>query len=147
MGLKEQIQNDLKSAMRENDEVRKRTLRMALSAIRFFEIEKGVELDDGAVINILQKEVKARNEAISDAQRANRPDLVQENQQELAILEAYLPKLLSESELEALARQAIAEVGASSIQQMGQVMKLLIPRLQGRAGGEQASQMVRKLLS
>ncbi len=147
MGLKEQIQNDLKSAMRENDEVRKRTLRMALSAIRFFEIEKGVELDDGAVINILQKEVKARNEAISDAQRANRPDLVQENQQELAILEAYLPKLLSESELETLARQAIAEVGASSIQQMGQVMKLLIPRLQGRAGGEQASQMVRKLLS
>jgi len=145
--MKERIQNDLKIALRENDEVRKRTLRMALSAIRFFEVEKGIELDDSAVISILQKEVKSRNEAIADAQRANRPDLVQASQQELAILESYLPKALSESELEELARQAIAEVGATSVQQMGQVMKILIPRLQGRASGDQASQMVRKLLS
>lgn len=144
--MKERLQNDLKAAMRANDEVRKRTLRMALSAIRLFEVEKGIELDDSAVISILQKEVKSRNEAIADAQRANRPDLVQESQLELAILESYLPKALSESELEELARQAIAEVGATSIQQMGQVMKILIPRLQGRASGEQASQMVRKLL-
>jgi len=147
MSMKERIQNDLKIALRENDEVRKRTLRMALSAIRFFEVEKGIELDDSAVISILQKEVKSRNEAIADAQRANRPDLVQASQQELAILESYLPKALSESELEELARQAIAEVGATSVQQMGQVMKILIPRLQGRASGDQASQMVRKLLS
>ena len=145
--MKERIQNDLKIALRENDEVRKRTLRMALSAIRFFEVEKGIELDDSAVISILQKEVKSRNEAIADAQRANRPDLVQASQQELAILESYLPKALSESELEELARQAIAEAGATSVQQMGQVMKILIPRLQGRASGDQASQMVRKLLS
>ncbi len=145
--MKERIQNDLKIALRENDEVRKRTLRMALSAIRFFEVEKGIELDDSAVISIVQKEVKSRNEAIADAQRANRPDLVQASQQELAILESYLPKALSESELEELARQAIAEVGATSVQQMGQVMKILIPRLQGRASGDQASQMVRKLLS
>jgi len=147
MSMKERIQNDLKIALRENDEVRKRTLRMALSAIRFFEVEKGIELDDSAVISILQKEVKSRNEAIADAQRANRPDLVQASQQELAILESYLPKALSESELEELARQAIAEAGATSVQQMGQVMKILIPRLQGRASGDQASQMVRKLLS
>ncbi|MGB9640332.1 MAG: GatB/YqeY domain-containing protein [Anaerolineales bacterium] len=144
--MKERIQNDLKIALRENDEVRKRTLRMALSAIRFFEVEKGIELDDSAVVSILQKEVKSRNEAIADAQRANRPDLVQASQQELAILESYLPKALSESELEELARQAITEAGATSIQQMGQVMKILIPRLQGRASGDQASQMVRKLL-
>ncbi|MGB9521701.1 MAG: GatB/YqeY domain-containing protein [Anaerolineales bacterium] len=146
MSMKEQIQNDLKTALRENDEVRKRTLRMVLSAIRLFEVEKGIELDDSAVFSILQKEVKSRNEAIADAQRANRPDLVQASQQELAILESYLPKALSESELEELARQAITEAGATSIQQMGQVMKILIPRLQGRASGDQASQMVRKLL-
>ncbi|MGB9674238.1 MAG: GatB/YqeY domain-containing protein [Anaerolineales bacterium] len=145
--MKEQIQNDLKTALRENDEVRKRTLRMVLSAIRLFEVEKGIELDDSAVFSILQKEVKSRNEAIADAQRANRPDLVEATQQELAILENYLPKALSESELEELARQAIAEAGATSIQQLGAVMKILIPRLQGRASGDQANKVVRKLLS
>jgi len=147
MNLKERIQNDLKTALRENDEVRKRTLRMALSAIRFLEVEKGIELDDSAILSILQKEVKSRNEAIADAQRANRSDLVQESQHELAILEEYLPKPLTEAELEEITRQAIAEVGATSLQQMGQVMKILMPRLQGRASGDQASQMVRKLLS
>lgn len=147
MSTKERLQKDLQDSIRSNDEVRKRTLRMALSAIRLMEVEKGVALDETAVISILQKEVKGRHEAIADAERANRPDLVEASRLELAILESYLPKGLSEAELESLARQAIAEAGATSLAQMGQVMKILIPRLQGRAGGDQASQMVRKLLA
>ncbi|RCK71825.1 MAG: Transamidase GatB domain protein [Anaerolineae bacterium] len=147
MNLKERLQNDLKEAMRTNNEVQKRTLRMALAAIRLLEVEKGMQLDDNAVLGILQREVKARNEAIADAERAGRADLVAASREELAILEGYLPQAMSEAELEALVRQAIAEVGAQNLQQMGLVMKWLMPRLQGRASGEQASQMVRRLLS
>lgn len=147
MNIKEKLQNDLKEAMRTNNDVQKRTLRMALAAIRLLEVEKGMQLDDSAVLGILQKEVKARHEAIADAERAGRPDLAAASREELAILESYLPKAMSEAELEALVRQAIQEVGAENLQQMGLVMKWLMPRLQGRATGEQASQMVRRLLS
>ncbi|MCX8063316.1 MAG: GatB/YqeY domain-containing protein, partial [Anaerolineales bacterium] len=131
MSIKEKLQNDLKEAMRTNNDVQKRTLRMALAAIRLLEVEKGVQLDDNAVLGILQKEVKARHEAIADAERAGRTDLAAASRDELAILESYLPKAMSEAELEALVRQAIAEVGAENLQQMGLVMKWLIPRLQG----------------
>lgn len=92
MSIKEQLQNDLKEAMRTNNEVQKRTLRMALAAIRLLEVEKGVQLDDNAVLGILQKEVKARHEAIADAERAARADLVAASREELAILEAICRK-------------------------------------------------------
>ncbi len=146
MTLKDQLESALKDAMRSGDDLRKRTLRMALSAIRFSEIEKGAALDDNAVMAVLQKEIKSRQESIADARRANRPDLEAASQAEIQVLETYLPKSLSPEELETLARQVIAEVGATSPREMGQVMKTLLPRLQGRATGDQASQVVRKLL-
>jgi uncharacterized protein YqeY len=120
---------------------------MALSAIRLAEIDQGAALDEPAVLSILQKEVRTRQESIAEAGRANRPDLAEASQAEITVLEEFLPRQLSAEELEAMARQAIAEAGATSPREMGQVMKLLIPRLQGRAGGDQASQMVRRLLS
>jgi uncharacterized protein YqeY len=146
MTTKTLLENALKDAMRAGDDLRKRTLRMAISAIRMAEIDKGGALDENAILAILQKEVKSRQESIADAQRANRPDLEAASQDEIEILEGFLPKQLSLEELESLARQAIAEVGATSPREMGQVMKILIPRLQGRATGDQASQAVRKLL-
>jgi uncharacterized protein YqeY len=146
MELKSQIENDIKDAMRSKDETRKRTLRMALSAIKLAEIEKGGPLDDQGVYSVLQKEIKSRHESIADAERAGRSDLIAEAQPEIAILEGYLPQAFSQEELEDLARQAILEAGATSPQQMGQVMKLLMPRLQGRASGNEASQAVKKLL-
>ena len=84
--------------------------------------------------------------AIADAQRANRPDLAAASEAEISILESFLPKAMTADELDALARQAVAEVGATGIREMGQVMKVLMPRLQGRATGDQASQAVRRLL-
>lgn len=146
MDTKTQLETALKDAIRSNDELRKRTLRMALSNIRLTEIDKGVKLDESGLLAILQKEVKTRHEVIADAEKAARPDLIVEAQAEIAILEEYLPKALTEPELEILARQVIAEVGATSPREMGQVMKTLMPRLQGRATGDQASQVVRKLL-
>jgi hypothetical protein len=95
---------------------------------------------------ILHKEIKSRREAIADAEKAGRPDLIQAGEAEIAILEGFLPKGFSSEELDALARQAVTEAGATSIREMGAVMKLLMPRLQGRATGDQASQAVRKLL-
>jgi uncharacterized protein YqeY len=147
MDVKKQLENDMKDAMRAKDELRKRTLRMALSAIRLAEIDKGAPLDDQATYAMLQKEIKSRHESISDAERAGRPDLVADSEAEIAVLESYLPKPFTEEELEKLAQQAIDEAGATSQKEMGQVMKILMPKLQGRATGNEASQVVRRLLA
>jgi hypothetical protein len=146
MTTKVDLENSLREAMRSGDAARKRTLRMALSAIRFAEVEKGAALDEPAVLAILQKEIKSRRESISDAQQAGRPDIVADAELEIGILEEYLPQPLSAGDLEAMARAAIEEVGATSPREMGQVMKILMPRIQGRADGAQASQIVRELL-
>jgi len=146
MDTKSRLENDLKTAMRANDDLHKRTLRLALASIRLAEVEKGSRLDDTAVLAILQKELKSRLETIEDAQRAARPELIESARAEIAVLESYLPLQMSAEELEALAKQVIAETGASSTREMGQVMKILIPLLEGRATGDQASQVVRKLL-
>lgn len=147
MSLKTQLEDALKDALRSGDDLRKRVLRTTLAAIKQIEIDKRLTLDDAAVMAIVQKEIKSRRESIADAERANRPDLVAASQDEITLLESFLPKALTPLELEDLARQAIAEAGAASPAQMGQVMKLLMPRLQGRASGDAASQAVRKLLA
>ena len=146
MNIKEQLENDVKEAMRAKDELRKRSLRSALSSIRLAEIEKGSALDDAAVMAVLQKEIKSRQETIADAERAGRADMIAEAQAEIGVLESYLPKSFTAEELENLARQAIKEAGATSPKEMGQVMKILMPQLQGRATGNEANQVVRRLL-
>lgn len=146
MNTKGKIENDMKDAMRNKDDVRKRTLRMVLSEIKLAEVAKGDVLDEAEIITILQKEVKSRHEAIADAERANRPDLVVDANADITVLETYLPQPLTPAELEALAQEAIEETGATSMREMGQVMKMLMPRLEGRATGQEASQAVRKLL-
>lgn len=146
MSTKTQLETDAREALRARDDQRKSTLRMALAAIKLAEIDKGSPLDEGDVLTLLQKEVKSRHESIADAERARRPELAAAAQAEIAILETYLPKPFTQAELEDLARQVIAEVGASSAREMGMVMKTLMPRLEGRATGSQASQVVRNLL-
>ena len=146
MTTKNELQNHLKEAMRSGDVVRKRTLRMALSAIKLAEIDKSQALDETGIAAILQKEIKTRRESIADAQRANRPDLITATEAEIGVLEGYLPKAISPEELDQLARQVITELGATSMKDMGLVMKTLLPRLQGRAPGDQVSAAVKKLL-
>ncbi len=146
MSTKKQLETALTDAMRAGDDLRKRTLRMAISAIRLAEVEKREPLDESNVLGILHKEVKSRRESIEDAQRAERPDLIAAAEAEISVLEEFLPKSLSPDELEALVKEVITEVGATSMREMGQVMKTLMPRLQGRATGDQANQVVRKLL-
>jgi hypothetical protein len=146
MTAKKEIEDDLKVAMRSGDAQLKSTLRMILSSIKLAEIDKTTPLNESEVDAILQKEIKSRRETIADAKRAGRPDLAAEANAEIVIISKYLPQQLSAEEIEALAKEAITETGATSPKEMGAVMKLLMPKVQGRADGSQVSQIVRRLL-
>ena len=146
MDTKNQLEIALKEAMKTGDEARKRTIRMVLAAIRQVEIDRQVKLDETAMLSIIQKEIKTRKEAVDEARRAGRPDIVTDTEAEIAVLQTYLPLAMNADELKSLAETAIAEVGATSPTDMGKVMKLLIPRVAGRASGDQVSTTVRQLL-
>lgn len=146
MDTKTKLENALKDALRAGDAVGKRTVRMALAAIKQAEIDRQETLDESAVLALLQKELKTRRESLEEAQNAGRADIVAEIEAEIKIVQAFLPQALSLDELKALAEAAIAETGAASPADMGQVMKVLMPRIQGRAPGDQVSQAVRELL-
>lgn len=147
MLTKEALEADLQSAMRASDDVRKRTLRMVLTAIKLAEVDRRGPLDEPALLAVLQKEVKSRRETIEEAKQANRNDLVDSTQAEIAVLQNYLPRPLTPDELETLTRQVIDEVEASGPGFVGKVMKVLIPRVQGRADGKVVNVLVRNLLN
>ena len=147
MELKAQLNQSLKDAMRSGDALRKRTVRMVLAAIKNAEIDRQATLDEPTILGLIQKEVKSRHETIEGAQQAGRPDLITEAQAEIAILEEFLPQPLTDAELETIVRAAIAEAGATSPREMGNVMKIIMPQVQGRADGKVVSQLVRQLLS
>jgi uncharacterized protein YqeY len=147
MSLKQQLQEDLKEALRARDGRRKAVIRMALAGIINAEVEHGDELDDADVIAVLQKQARQRRDAISELRQANRPDLLAEEEAQLVILEEYLPRLLSREEVAEEARQVIAEVGATGMGQMGPVMRQLMSKLRGRADGGVVNAVVRELLS
>jgi uncharacterized protein YqeY len=137
----------MKTAMKANDDVSRRTTRMALAAIKQAEVDKQTTLDDAAVVALLQKEIKNRREAVEEARRATRPDLIADNEAEIKVLEAFLPKGLTPDELRELAQAAIAETEASTQTDMGKVMKALMPKVAGRAAGDQVSAVVKELLA
>ncbi len=146
MNLKTQLNDSMKDAMKSGDEVRKRTVRMALAAVKQAEVDKRIELDDMAVIGLIQKEVKNRREAIEEAKKANRADLIADNEAEIKVLEAFLPKAMPEEELRGIVSAAIAETGAASPADMGRVMKIVMAKVAGRAPNDRISATVRELL-
>jgi hypothetical protein len=146
METKSKLETALKEAMKAGDDVKKRTVRMALAAIKQTEIDRQITVDEAGVLGILQKEIKTRKEALDEARQANRPDLVAAAEAEIAVLDAYLPQAMSADELKALVEAAVAEAEATTPSDMGKVMKLLMPRVAGRAPGDQVSAAVRQLL-
>jgi len=140
------LNSALKKAMLAKDDSSRNTLRLLLSAIKLTEIEKGSQLDDAAIFSLIQKEIKMRKESIEGAQKADRTDLIDQANIEISILEAFLPKGLSAQELNDLVKAAIAESGATGPTDTGKVMKVLMPKIQGRAPGDVVSQAVRDLL-
>jgi uncharacterized protein len=147
MDLKTQLNESMKDAMRSGDTVRKNTVRMALAAIKQAEVDKRIALDDPAVIALLQKEIKNRKEALEEAKKAEREDLVEENEAEIAVLKNFLPEAISQAELRQIVKAAIAETGASSPADMGKVMKVALEKVAGRAPGGEVSAMVREQLA
>jgi uncharacterized protein YqeY len=146
MTIKTQLNDSMKDAMKSGDEVRKRTVRMALAAVKQVEVDKRIELDDAAVMSLLQKEVKNRREALEEAKKANRADLIEANEAEINVLQSFLPKAMPSEELRALVQAAIAETGAASPADMGKVMKTVMPKVAGRAPNDMVSATVRELL-
>ena len=147
MDIKSQLNEAMKQAMKSGDEVRKRTTRMALANIKQAEVDKRVPMDDAGVMALLQKEIKNRREALEEAKKANRADLVADNEAEIKVLEVFLPKAMPADELRSLAQAAIAETGAAGPADMGKVMKILMPKVAGRAANDQISSMVKELLA
>ena len=152
MDLRQKLMDDLKEAMREQDDVRKSALRSVLAAMKKAETEldasgQRVSLDDQDILAIIAKLAKQRQESISEFRKGGREDLVIEESADLAVLQAYLPQQLGRDEIEAEARQVIGEVGASGPRDIGKVMKPLMARLRGRADGKVANQVVRELLA
>ncbi len=147
MSLKDKLQQDLKEAIRSRDAQRKSVIRMCLFAIQRAEVEQGGELDEPALVAVLQKEAKQRRDAIEQFEDADRPDLLEAEKDELVILESYLPQMLSRDEIAEEARQVIEEVDASGMKDLGAVMRVLMPQMKGRAEGRLVNQVVRELLA
>ncbi len=146
MSIKKQLRDALTEALRSGEAQRKTTVRMALASIKNAEVEAREDLAEDLVLNLVQKEVKARQETIEAAKQANRPDLIEKAEQEIKILSEFLPQQLSAEELKALVQEAIQESGASSMSEIGKVMGALMPKIRGRADGKQANQFVQELL-
>lgn len=146
MSLKQELSQSLTQAMKARDEVRKIPLRLVMAAVKESEINKKEELTDAEVLRLVQKEAKARKEAISDAEKAGRQDLIDQAEAELAVLQEFLPEMLSEEEVAAIVEAVINETGAASMADMGKVMQAVMPKIQGRADGGVVSQMVRQKL-
>ena len=151
MGLREQLMDDLKDAMREKDEARKRAIRSVLAVVKRAETEldadgQRISLDDDAILHVIAKQARERQESIDAFRSGGRDDLVVREEADLAVLQGYLPRQMSREEIEVEVRQVIVEVGATGPQDMGKVMKPLMARLKGRADGRLANQIVRELL-
>jgi hypothetical protein len=147
MALKEQLDQDLKAAMRERAQLRLDTIRMLKSAIKYREIELMKPLDDAGVLTVIASEIKRRRDSVEQYRAGNRADLADKEEAEIALLQVYLPKQLSSDELRAKVDEAVAKVGAQGPKDMGAVMKALLPEVQGRAEGKAVSDMVKARLS
>lgn len=145
--LKTRIPDDMKSAMKSGDKRRLGAIRLLMAAIKQREVDERIELDDEQILVVLDKMVKQRRDSISQYEQAGRDELADQERFEIEVLQEYLPEALSADEISALVKQAIADTNAESMQDMGKVMGLLKPKLQGRADVGAVSAMVKQLLA
>ena len=146
-GLQDKIAAELLVALKSRDAVRVSTLRLLISAFRYKEVEKKRDLSEGEQLEVIQSEAKKRKEAVDSYMQGGRAELAAKEKAEFDILSAYLPNALSEQEIEALVRQAVATANAQSAKDMGRVMGILMPQIKGRADGKTVQQLVQKILT
>ncbi len=147
MSLKEKLNEDLKQAMRDKEVVKRDSIRAINTMIKQIEVDERRVLDDAEVIKLVQRGIKQREEAISQYRAASRDDLVQKEQEQVDVFMLYLPKQLSDEELESGMKEIISEVGATSLKDMGKVMGVASKKFAGVADGKRINEMVKKLLS
>lgn len=147
MSLKDRLSDDMKDAMRAQDKDRLSTIRMLLSAVKYKEIDLGKKLTDEEVVETITSQVKQRRDSIEQFAKAGRADLVEKEEAELRMLQGYLPEQLTPGEIDAEIEKAVNEAGASGMKDLGKVMKLLMPKVSGRADGKLVSDKVRERLS
>jgi len=146
MSLKERLKQDLLTAMKAKDSFKRDVIRFLNSSIKQIEVDERRELSDEEIIKIIQKSVKQREDAIKQFEEASRDDLIEKEKKELEILSSYLPKQLSDEELESIVKEVINEVGAKSMADIGKVMGVAIKKTQGRADGKRINEIVKKVL-
>lgn len=146
MSLKEKLMEDMKSSMKNKDTLRKNTITMVRASIKQREVDERVELTDEDIIDIIAKQVKEKRDVIQDFEKGGREDLVEQTKKEIEILLEYLPKQLTEEEVEEIVKDTIKEVGAKSIKDIGLIMKSVMPKIKGRADGSMVNSIARKYL-
>ncbi len=146
MLLKEQLKSDLKDAMRAKEIVKRDAIRAINTMIKQIEVDQRIELDDTEIIKLIQKGIKQREEAIEQFKQANRDDLVANEQSQIDVFSLYLPKQLSDDELEAIVQEIINEVGATSMKDMGKIMNPAKEKIGGAADGKRINEAVKKIL-
>lgn len=147
MSLKEQLLADLKEAMKSKDNILKDTVQMVRAGILQIEKDKKIELDDDGVIEVVAKEVKKCNDVLPDYEKSGRQDLIDELNKKVEILKSYLPEQLTIDEVKVIVADAIAEVGAETMKDMGKVMALVQPKVKGKADGKVVSDIVKQTLA
>ena len=147
MSLKEQMQNDMKIAMREGQTDKRDALRLLLAAIKQTEVDSGKTLDDNGVTDLLMKQVKQRRESIADYERGGRVELAQKELGEVTVIENYLPKMMSREEIENVVAAAIGELNITSNKEMGRLMSHLMPLVKGKADGRLVNEVVKAKLA
>ena len=147
MELKKQLMADLKTAMREKDTQTRNTIRLMQSAIKQIEVDKRVTLDNDAVLAVLMKQAKQRRESIAEYEKGGRAELATVEKDELAIIDRYLPRMMTRDELKPLVRAALDETGVTDMKGMGKLMGRLMPQVKGKADGRLVNQVVREMLA
>lgn len=144
--LKEKLMEDLKNSMKTKDEIRKNTVQMVRAAILQIEKDKGIQVEDDKILEIIAKEVKTKKDALKDFERAQRQDLIDQTNQEIAILQEYLPKQLSREEIKAEVEKIIAEVGATTMKDMGTIMKEAKVKMGASADGKTINEVAKEIM-
>ena len=147
MSLKEKLMDDLKAAMKDKDIIRKNTVQMVRSSVLQYEKDNLCELDDEGVLDIIAKELKKRRDVLPEYEKSGREDLIADMNREIETLLGYLPKQLTTEELEVIVVDAIKEVGATSMKDMGKIMAAVMPKTKGRADGKMINAIVKEKLS
>ncbi len=147
MSLKEKLMDDLKNSMKSKDTIKKNTITMVRAAIKQKEVDERIEVSDEAILDIISKQVKEKRMAIEDFKKGQRQDLVELTEKEIEILLQYLPKQLSEEEVEEIVIETIKEINATSMKDIGIIMKAVMPKVKGRTDGNIVNKIIKKVFN